>query len=89
MTDLRFEWDSVKDRANRRKHTVSFEEAKSVFFDDEHSEWEDRFLLLGLSFRLRVLIDCYCLREDGKVLRIISARKTTKSERTYYDEGAP
>ncbi len=97
MTPLRFEWDEAKNRENQRKHGVSFAEAQTVFFDetavefydDEHSEWEDRFLLLGLSTKLRVLLVCHCLREGGSVVRIISARKATKNERGLYPKGAP
>ena len=92
MTPLRFEWDEGKNRENRRKHGVSFEEAMTVFyddnavefFDDEHSEEEDRFLLLGVSGRLRVVMVCHCLREGGDVIRLISARKATGSERKHY-----
>jgi uncharacterized DUF497 family protein len=87
-----FEWDSAKARANERKHGVSFEEAQSVFYDDfarqfydpESSEAEDRFLMLGLSNRARMLLVCHCER-SGDVIRIISARKATRSERTYYE----
>jgi uncharacterized DUF497 family protein len=97
MTPLRFEWDEVKNRENQRKHGVSFAEAQTVFFDetavefydDEHSKREDRFLLLGLSTKLRVLLVCHCLREGGSVVRIISARKATKNEQGLYPEGAP
>ena len=97
MTALNFEWDEAKDRANQRKHGVSFAEARSVFFDDhavefyddEHSEREDRFLLLGLSAKLRVLLVCHCLREGGSVIRIVSARKATRKERGLYPEGVP
>ncbi len=96
MGGLRFEWEAQKDRDNRRKHGVSFDEAKTVFFDenavefydDEHSQWENRFLMLGLSVRLRVLLVCHCLRESGTVIRIISARKATKKEREFYPRGA-
>ena len=92
MSDLRFEWDKEKDRENRLKHGVSFEEARTVFFDeravefydDEHSGTEDRFLMLGLSAKLRILMVCHCLRERGDVIRIISARKATKNEQSYY-----
>ena len=74
------------------KHGVSFEEARSVFYDehavefydDEHSEWEDRFLLLGLSSRLRLLLICHCYREAEGVIRIVSARKATPSESEHY-----
>lgn len=92
MPPLRFEWDEDKDRENRRKHGVSFEEARTVFYDedavefydDEHSDWEDRFLLLGVSSRLRMLMVCHCLREDGHVIRVVSARKATAAERKHY-----
>ena len=92
MTALRFEWDEDKNRESRRRHGVSFEEARTVFyddnaiefFDDEHSEWEDRFLLLGVSSRLRVLMVCHCLREGDNVVRIVSARRATIAERKHY-----
>jgi len=92
MTPLRFEWDEAKKRENRRKHGVSFEEARTVFYDedavefydDDHSSHEERFLLLGLSSRLRVLMICHCLREGGDVIRIISARRATANERELY-----
>ena len=92
MTPLRFEWNKGKSGENQRKHGVSFEEAMTVFyddnavefFDDEHSEREDRFLLLGVSSRLRVLMVCHCLRTSGDVIRIISARKATTRECQHY-----
>jgi len=92
MTPLHFEWDAEKDRENRRKHGVSFEEARTVFydedaieyFDDVHSGQEDRLLLLGVSSRLRVLMVCHCLRAGGDLIRIISARKATAAERKHY-----
>jgi hypothetical protein len=92
MSKLTFEWDSNKANENVKKHRVSFEEAQTVFYDDlaiefyddEHSEWEDRFLLLGISSRLRLLIVCYTYRESESVIRIISARKATKKESKYY-----
>lgn len=92
MDELRFAWDAKKAEANERKHGVSFEEARSVFYDeyaiefydDEHSDWEDRFLLLGLSFHLRVLLVCHCYREADGVIRIVSARKATTNESTHY-----
>ena len=97
MKPLRFEWNEAKSRENQRKHGVSFAEAQTVFFDedavefydDEHSEWEDRFILLGLSAKLRILLVCHCVREGGSVIRIISARKATKNELELYPEGAP
>ena len=91
-----FEWSEAKDRANRKKHGVSFEEAKSVFFDEYavqfynevHSSEEDRFIMLGMSNLSRVLVVCNCERASGEVLRIISARKATKKERGFYPRGA-
>lgn len=92
MSDLRFEWDETKNRLNVRKHGVSFEEAQTVFgdddairyFDPDHSEHEDRFIMLGLSFKLRVLVVCHCYRETESVIRIVSARKATKQEAGHY-----
>lgn len=93
MTALRFEWDSRKAAANLRKHGVSFEEARSVFFDEQarliddpdHSEEEeDRFVLLGLSGALRSLLVCHCYRSEGEVIRIISARRATRTEAKFY-----
>jgi uncharacterized protein len=92
MREIRFEWDEAKNRENRRKHGVPFEEAQTVFldesairfFDPDHSADEDRFLMLGISFRLRVLVVCHCLRVSDSVIRIISARKADKGEETHY-----
>jgi uncharacterized protein len=92
MKDLFFVWDENKDRANQRKHGVSFEEARSVFYDEnarqffdpDHSREEDRFILLGMSSRLRVLVVCHCYRERESVIRIISARKADKQEESAY-----
>ena len=92
MSELRFVWDEAKNRANHRKHRVWFEEAAAafrdenakVYFDPNHSEEEDRFILLGLSFRLRVLVVCHCYREAASVVRIISARKADKEEQGDY-----
>lgn len=92
MSELRFEWDPVKAEENLRKHGVSFEDARTVFYDDfavefyddKHSEWQDRFLLLGLSVQLRLLLVCYCYRESESVIRLISAREATKSEARLY-----
>jgi uncharacterized DUF497 family protein len=94
MGDLRFEWDPKKARANQKKHGVSFEEAKSAFADErglmiddpEHSESEDRFVLLGMSAALRVLIVCHCYRAGGDVIGVISARKADDQEQTDYFE---
>lgn len=92
MSKLRFEWDTAKAAENLRNHGVSFEEAQTVFYDDfarefyddKHLEWEERFLLLGLSFRLRLLMVCHCYRENESVIRIISARKATANEARFY-----
>ena len=92
MSNLRFVWDPKKNETNRKKHGLSFDEAQTVFFDEnaiefydpDHSDEEDRFLLLGLSFRLRVLVVCHCYRESQEVIRIISARKATRKERSHY-----
>jgi uncharacterized DUF497 family protein len=89
---VRFTWDGAKERSNRRRHGVSFAEAQSVFYDDrairyfdpDHSENEDRFIMLGMSFLLRALIDCHCYRADDAVIRIISARKANSSEERVY-----
>jgi uncharacterized DUF497 family protein len=94
VAELRFEWDPRKDAENRRKHRVSFEEAESVFSDEhalliddpEHSTTEDRFVLLGLSIRFRVLLVVHSYREQDEVIRIISARRATKQERSRYDQ---
>lgn len=90
---IEFEWSQAKARANLRKHGVSFEEAKSVFydeyarqfFDDDHSDAEERFILLGKSNRSRILIVCHCERQSGDIIRIISARKATAKERKFYE----
>ena len=95
MAKFSFVWDECKDRQNQKKHGVSFEEAQSVFFDDaareffdpDHSEVEERFLLVGRSYRLRVLLICHCYRESESVIRIISARRATNRERTVYHGG--
>ncbi len=93
MSDLRFTWSPGKARSNERKHGVSFEEATTIFLDEEailiddpnHSLDEDRLLLLGLSSRVRLLTVCHCVMEGkGDVVRLISARKATKRERAVY-----
>jgi uncharacterized protein len=94
VADLRFEWDPAKSLANARKHGITFEEAESVFADDhalliddpDHSEAEDRFVLLGLSAKLRVVIVVHCYRGDDAVIRIISARKSSRAEQRRYNE---
>ena len=92
MDELLFEWDSEKDRTNQKKHGVSFEEAKSVFYDDSaiqfwdegHSDLEDRFLLLGRSSKMRILLIVHCFREPESVIKIVSVRKATKTESKQY-----
>jgi len=84
MKELRFEWDPAKAAENIRKHGVSFPEAASVFYDDGHSEREDRFLMLGLSGDLRLMLVCHCHRAEDSLIRIISARKATRNEAKMY-----
>ena len=95
MDEIEFSWDARKARENLEKHRVSFEEASTVFydesaiefFDSEHSIDEERFLMLGLSGRLRIMVVSYCLRKEGSAIRIISARKATKKEEKVYIKG--
>ncbi len=97
MSDLRFDRDPKKAKANVAKHGVTFEEATTVFFDEsglfmpdpEHSDSEDRFLLLGLSQALKLLVVCHCYRESEEVIRIINARKADRSEGRQYGERLP
>lgn len=92
MDIIRFEWDQNKNVINKKKHKISFEEARTVFYDDaalviddpEHSEDEDRFIILGLSKQANLLVVCHCYRESDSVIRIISARKATRTESRYY-----
>ena len=91
---IRFEWDNVKNKGNIRKHGVSFETAKSVFFDEnarlipdpDHSKDEDRFLLLGMASDLKLLIVAHCYRDSENTIRIISARKATNRESRQYGD---
>ena len=88
MNDLSFEWDKSKATVNLKKHGVSFEEAKSAFSDErakliadpDHSDDEDRFILLGYSSSMRLLLVCHCYRTDESIIRIISARKASRHE---------
>lgn len=92
VDDLRFDWDPAKARQNVRKHGVAFDEAQTAFADEdailvedpEHSSLEERFYLLGLSARLRLLVVIHCYRADDALIRLISARKATPSERVQY-----
>jgi uncharacterized DUF497 family protein len=97
MSAPRFEWDPAKAAANARKHGVSFAEAATVFEDDEallvpdpdHSVGEERYILLGLSSALRVLVVVHCELAGGEVIRLISARKADRSERQSYVDRSP
>ncbi len=97
VPDLRFEWDETKNRANKRKHRVSFEEAQTAFYDDwailieddDSEEPEERFVLLGMSAGLRTLVVCHCFREDDGIIRIISARRADRQERRDYETRWP
>jgi uncharacterized DUF497 family protein len=89
---ITFEWDVRKASLNKKKHGISFEEAKTVFFDEnaklipdpDHSHQEERFILLGLSSIAKMLVVCHCYREKDNIIRIISARKATKKESMQY-----
>ena len=97
MKHLEFSWNTEKDKANQKKHGVSFQEAQMVFHDEnarliddpDHSEDEERFILLGISSKLRILTVCHCYRVNNTVIRIISARKATQTERKQYEEYLP
>jgi len=91
---MKIDWDPGKDQANVLKHGISFDEASSVFYDESaqliddptHSEAEDRFIILGMSMKFRILVVCHCYRVDGEVIRIISARKANKPESKSYKD---
>ena len=93
MSQLSFEWDEKKNASNKKKHGISFDEAKTVFTDQfarliadpDHSDEEDRFILLGTSINSRLLVVCHCIRSNDSI-RIVSARKADKDERTIYEE---
>jgi uncharacterized DUF497 family protein len=94
MEELRFEWDPRKAKSNAAKHGVSFDEASTAFYDDNglviddpaHSEAEDRFILLGLSATVRLVVVVHCFRDEDSIIRIISARKATSAESRQYQE---
>ena len=94
MDILKFEWDENKNEIKKKKHKISFEEAKTVFYDEEallivdpeHSQEEERFIILGLSKKANLLVVCHCYRASETVIRIISARKATKNETKQYYE---
>ncbi|OFW39032.1 MAG: hypothetical protein A3J29_04285 [Acidobacteria bacterium RIFCSPLOWO2_12_FULL_67_14b] len=95
MAELRFTWDSDKSKANAKKHGVSFDEAQTVFSDEkalllddpDHSDTEDRFILLGLSAALRILVVVHTYQDKAGQIRLISARKATPTKRAGYDKG--
>ncbi len=92
MKEIRFTWSETKAQANLLKHKISFNEATSVFSDDnarliydpDHSLEEERFLLLGISYKLKILIVVHCMKEEGNEIIIISARKASKKEQKQY-----
>ena len=92
MKQLKLEWDPVKEKANIKKHKVSFDDARTAFYDEyaiqfydpDHSEAEDRFILLGTNHKLDTLIVCHCFRKSEQIIRIISARKADPDERRNY-----
>ena len=94
MQPIIFLWDRKKSISNQKKHGISFEEAQTVFIDEnallihdpDHSEEEERFILLGISARLRILVVCHCYRQDDEQVRIISARKAAREEQNKYWE---
>ena len=94
MDAIKFEWDENKNEINKKKHKISFEEAKTVFYDEnalliddpEHSSEEDRFIIMGLSTKANLLVVCHCYRESESVIRLISARKATKTESEQYND---
>ena len=94
---IRFSWDRAKAAGNLKKHGVCFDEAQTVFYDDfavqfldeNHSEDEERFFMLGMSTGANLLLVCHCERETGELIRIISARRATQSESTFYGREQP
>jgi uncharacterized protein len=94
MDAIDFSWDEGKNRENLRKHGISFEEASTAFSDEnarlkhdpDHSQDEDRFILLGFSAKLRLIVVSHVYRQDGQQIRIVSARKATRNERKQYGQ---
>ena len=95
MDILKFEWDIAKNELNKKKHKISFEEAQTVFYDEnailfddpDHSLEEERFLILGISKTEKICIVSHCYRDNENIIRLISARKATKNETKVYFEG--
>ncbi|MBQ9360119.1 MAG: BrnT family toxin [Lachnospiraceae bacterium] len=94
MSSIKFEWDDNKNKTNKEKHGISFEEAETVFYDEnalvrddpDHSDEEDRFLILGFSSLANVLVVSHCYRDKDETIRIISARKATRNESLQYNK---
>lgn len=94
MNTIQFEWDNNKNAINKKKHKISFEEASTVFYDDrailfddpEHSSEEDRFLIIGTTMSSKICIVSHCYRGNDEIIRIISARKATKTEQSVYEK---
>lgn len=94
MATINFEWDEHKNSINKAKHKISFEEAQTVFYDEkalliddpDHSDTEDRFIIIGFSALANLLVVCHCYREPDEIIRIISARKATKNEEKFYSD---
>ena len=92
MNEIKFEWDENKNTINKRKHGISFEEAQTVFRDEEalviddpdHSQEEERFIILGFREKANLLVVCHCYRASDSIIRLISARKATRTEQGYY-----
>ena len=92
MLNIKFDWDAAKAALNINKHGISFDEAKTVFFDEnakvihdpEHSDDEERFIILGLSVNVRMLVIIHCYRKNDRIIRLISARKATQNESMQY-----
>lgn len=92
MKHLHFSWDENKNKLNKKKHGISFEEAQTVFYDEKarlfydekHSAKEERYVLLGFSQVLHLLVVCHCYRQSHQEIRIFSARKATKTESKFY-----
>lgn len=92
---IRFEWDEDKNRINRKKHGIWFEETEAVFddpcgrvfYDDNHSDEEDRFVIVGMNATGKLLVIVHCYSASGDMIRLISARKATRKEARFYEEG--
>jgi uncharacterized DUF497 family protein len=94
MNEIKFEWNPEKAKLNQKKHQISFDEASTAFYDEnaliiddpDHSETEDRFILMGISIKANLLVVCHCYRASDSIIRIISARKATAHECEQYNQ---